>query len=510
MKPFVRNLRRDRTPRYNSVVHSVSGFNGIDAESEESSLSMDYCSYGYNLRFANGAMLNGFGFEYAKVPTRIPYRNGDTLFQLPDMQSITRTIYNMCLFRGGIATNGTINDRLIMACNDRRIHTLALSDGARGMIDVDIGQPRDIDFLDVIVNGQDRVLVAAPTRGLFLCDGTSLTPVAGAPRVSSPCKHYERIFATDGVDTLHFSALLNPLDWNVRPNGAGFIKFLGDGGRIIKIVSFKDYLLIFREHAIHRMLCHSNPHEFAVTRVFSTDQIIQAGSIAVADDRMFFVADTSLFSFDAFSARRIFSKVTALMVDTAEEVRGFFYKNKYYLSARFKQLDEGFVGYEILNFRGNNGLFYFDTASGETGMMRGVSIMGMTPVVYPNFSALFLNFGSYYRGYIGMLNDSGGFLEGGSQKLWRSPKTQFGRTNQIKILKRIYLTTLHDVDVTVYVDNEKKEFKVKGSPDVSLLPIKLAGKNIQIEFKTDDKVYDLHITNMVFEMDVGKRYNNAN
>ena len=87
--------------------------------------------------------------------------------------------------------------------------------------------------------------------GVYLVDPAATNiKVNNAPKITSMCVHYERIFATvqDNQNALWFCKEFDPTKWEIDGTGAGFIEMVDERGYLTKVISFLDYVYIFREY----------------------------------------------------------------------------------------------------------------------------------------------------------------------------------------------------------------------------------------------------------------------
>ena len=94
--------------------------------------------------------------------------------------------------------------------------------------------------------------------------------VLDAPKISSMALHYERLFATvDGEkNSVWFSDDLDPTNWSMSLDEAGFIELIDERGALLKVVSFLDYIYIFREYGISRLTAYGDQTSFSVSNLF--------------------------------------------------------------------------------------------------------------------------------------------------------------------------------------------------------------------------------------------------
>ena len=113
-------------------------------------------------------------------------------------------------------------------------------------------------------NGTDVIIFSKSGGGICIYDGVTATVVNDAPIITSMCVHNERLFVTTGgVDNaLWFSDDFDPTNWNVSLTEAGFIDMNDFRGDMKRVVSFGDYLYVFRTFGITRITAYSDQRLF--------------------------------------------------------------------------------------------------------------------------------------------------------------------------------------------------------------------------------------------------------
>ena len=93
------------------------------------------------------------------------------------------------------------------------------------------------------------MIVTSPTDEMLVYNGVDEAyRVAQAPKISSMTVHYERLFATSTGESnqIWFSKELDPINWDINLESAGFIEMNDERGALLKVMSFLDYVYVFR------------------------------------------------------------------------------------------------------------------------------------------------------------------------------------------------------------------------------------------------------------------------
>lgn len=501
MRPFLRAEQLPPRSRYN---YKINAFGSLDAENEHTSMSLGNGVYGFNISINNGILTNGNGINTAEVNLE---DGSNRVF--PDLGAYVTGIKKPYLYRRYDAVNSMRDDRIVIFGTDRYIYQTSVYSGQyQRLEDVPRVAAGEVCFCNYCLNGADVLLILSDKGGMHVYDGADVTYYSAAPKLRSVCMHYERLFGADAVNPsrLHFSNDLEPTDWTIAPDGAGYIDFMDEGGAIIKVISFKDYIYIFREHSIVRLAAYADPSDYTVSKVFSTGSFIKAESIVYEDGKVFFMADSFLYSFDGYNAVRVFSGITELIADTSN-TEACCFKNKLFIAAMLKTKDDsaGADEDQTNGTRYNNGFISIDLQTGGVSVFRGTSVKGFFPLIADRISELLVYFGNFRMGYFGKITDSGNLFGLPLTKVWESPESNLGSLDKIKALRRIYISSRYGLNIETAVDGQKRSSPIYGSDKSEKVALALVGDTAKLKLSTqNDKIC---VSSVTFEFDMIRRYN---
>lgn len=156
----------------------------------------------------------------------------------------------------------------------------------------DISVFRDGDTDGHIALFSDRVSFFYPTSKIRDLS-TEIGGTAGAT-------HHDRYFFVNG-DRLYYTAPLSLTDIENSekdPDGAGYIDLISGDGDFVAVVSFRERLYLFRERGLVRMRADGDPLNFrAEVFSFGCGEVV-AGSVVNCGDRIAFLTDRGLFTFN--------------------------------------------------------------------------------------------------------------------------------------------------------------------------------------------------------------------
>ncbi len=336
-------------------------------------------------------------------------------------------------------------------------------------------------------NGEDVIIFATEEDGAYLYDGSSVTPITDAPPISSACIHYERLFATtDGGKTLWFSDDFDPLNWSVSLTEAGFIDMSGYRGEALKVMSFLDYLYVFRTYGITRVSAYGDQTQFAVSDVFVSSGRIHRDSVTYCGDRILFMSNDGFYSFTGLTATKILGGLDGVVDYTYDGGKGQYYNGKAYFCVKAKN---GASVYECL--------LVYDVGSGDYYLVYGLNIADICLVAgREKYELLFLN---STGDYLYKIDESGALGDVPLLKMWQSKFCDFGIENQNKVLEEVSLSTLYDVTLTVSSGERTAVYAISGKPRRQSVKPRIRGDNFSVKIESEEADADISAMSLTFE-----------
>ena len=318
------------------------------------------------------------------------------------------------------------------------------------------------------------IILSSERDGMAVWDGKNPPyRVDTAPKISTMCVHYERLFATvDGEKSaVWFSDDLDPTNWDISLDEAGFIEIIDEKGALQKVLKFLDYVYIFRSYGISRLTAYAEQTEFSVVNLYVSSGKIYPETVAVCGDRIIFLAEDGLFSFDGLSTSRIAEGVFPLLegIDNSNASSAYF-NGCYFLACRADFGEEA--------GEGNNALLEYDVRKGRATLIKSEGISSLTVVSTESVNLLAMA----ARGLPAMLGESGSFLGEPLEKYWRTPQIDFSAPYAVKVLRTVSLCTDADIQINAVSDMGGKRVSVKGGGGVKRAAFNLKGRSFYLEF----------------------------
>lgn len=409
-------------PRYRK---RIGAFRGTDCKHDESVIDFSVAARCYNFDTSSGSLRGGYGIEaHARVPD-------------------TATRYFVYKYyseeAGGYVEQYVYQESsgILWFYDSFQDRTRPLSGFAYSAADA----------VNYRLDSKDVLLISSAGRGLITWDGRYITEHA-TPMISSMALHYERLFITSPTEPtkVFFSDDLDPTNWNFGANEGGFIELLDERGELNKVVSFANYLYIFREHGISRVSASGSQNEFSVSNLFVSTGRIYPESIAKCGGVILFAASDGLYRFDGYECAKILTNLDGLIAGAPRA--SAFFDGKYYLSCTMN-FDDGYtVGCEA-GEHASNGLLVYDIATGEYAVSRGLDIEFMNVCTFCGEDFLMARDGTHS----GVIARCGKRFDAPLEKRWESPISDLGASDKTKVVREVYVDT--DADCTLGIRGKK-------------------------------------------------------
>lgn len=488
-----------------NVKLKVSNFaGGVNTEIDENSLPMKYAKLSYNYRLSNGALKTGIGFNTLKF---LNSNSGSEEHSLTFIEAPTE-INKVWLFPFYNTSTKEKEHLLLISGDNKMYYSHIISDHE---FIYEINNP--VSFTSVPnaiyynLNGEDVMLITSATDGMLVFHPQIINPLlTDAPKITSMCRHYERIFAIEeGKRTkLVFSANLDPTNWNVDIDEAGHIDLADERGALEKVVSFNDYVYIFKEYGISRLSAYGDQTEFSISNLFVSSGKIYGNSVCLCGDRIMFLSKDGIYAFNGYSTSKLSLNIESLFSGMDNEnCASAYFNGKYYLALKLNFNDDKAVGCE--NFEGgcvNNALLEIDLKTGDIEIVRGVDIKSLCAIEYERVSKLVAAFNGEHKNKLAELTLDGNIFDNPLKKSWLSSFTNLGYPNKTKKIKCVNLIAKKPCTFKLKTDKEERCYQVEGSNKTTTILTNLPGEMFQFEFESEH--CEAEISNVEIEISISK------
>jgi len=457
--------------------------NGVNTNLDEELLPIKTATNTYNFNFNNGALKTGLGIKDCEFSYTLEDRNLKKQFEYPNKDILAAwefTRYNIPAKR--------YESILLIYCSDNYIYQGYLYLTNPYFIQMPLLKFSSIPKVETYyIDGKDSVIFSTIEDGVYIWNPT-IDPykVETAPQITSMCFHYERLFATVSGEkrTIWFSDDLDPTNWNVSLNEGGFINLIDERGTSNKIISFDDYLYVFREFGINRITAYATQEDFSVTELFTSSSRVYANTVMVCGDRIMFLANDGIYMFNGVTTTKLSLNLENLLNNNYNDYAvSAYFNGKYYLACNMTFPDDEKIGCENFENYKNNCLLEIDLKTYELNILRGVDIRFLNTINNVFESSLLACFNNGSNIVMGQVDNFAGSVMGEpTVKVWQSPRTSFSYPFKEKLLKSLTLTSKYDLKIEVDFDGRKKVFSIKGKEKPQSIYPRMKGCQMKIKF----------------------------
>lgn len=456
-------IKKPRTSNFK--IRLTSFENGLNLRKNENLTPLNTAVNLYNFDHTSGALTEGLGMSDL-VDVLYGAKASATKTNLESKSVINAYYSKKCDLE--TLTN---KDKLALLFNDLTMAYIPLNESE--VVNQNMLKPlNDFVFTSVPqsvnyrLNSEDVTIFTSLTDNMTVWPTTSgVYKVLDAPKIASSCIHYERMFATiDGEQTsVWFSDDLDPTNWSISLNDAGFIDMPDERGPSKKVLSFNDYVYVFRDYGIAKISAYSDQTTFNVSQLFVSSGKILPNTVVLCGDIIMFMATDGLYKFDGINCNKILENINPGFINKDNtNATAVFFENKYYLACNFAFKDslQGESGAV------NNCLIEVDLNTMRVNFLRGVDIKSLSAVNSSFFRGVIACAKKYGESKfkLGVVNHSGKIFGSATTKLWESPLTDLGYNQYSKTLREIILFSASDI--SFIVENELgqlKSFNINGS-----------------------------------------------
>ncbi|UKI51778.1 MAG: hypothetical protein L6V79_06330 [Clostridium sp.] len=284
-------------------------FRGVSTTKDEAISSPTSSPMSYNFTYEKGVLQGKYGISAATFPSDVTPAFRHAVASLPE-GVVPMSLH---LFRKFDAATNKRDDRLIVRTTDNEYYetsVFTVGDTFRKIVNL-AAAGKDCSAC-YRYNGKDLFLASSERGFFYTYDGTTLKKIENAPKMTSMCVHAERIFATVSGEQnkVWFSADFNPENWKVSGNGAGYIDFDDEGGKVIKVVKFLNYVYVFRDFGVERLTAFGAQTDFSVSKIYTASARIYPDTIVPLGDRIVFLTEEGLKCLDGYNVQNIFADLS--------------------------------------------------------------------------------------------------------------------------------------------------------------------------------------------------------
>lgn len=386
-------------------------------------------------------------------------------------------------------------DKIIFASEDFKIYYINLYSETKQLCILPTVQfTSSPEALRYRLNGEDVIIFTSETDNMVVWDGTN-TPyeVLDTPHISSMAVHFERLFATvDGEkNSVWFSDELDPTEWSISLDEAGFIELVDERGALQKVVSFNDYVYIFREYGISRLTAYGDQTQFSCSNLYVSSGKINPKSVCVCGDKILFLSSDGLYKFDGVDTVKILENISpGFEGQDNQNAVSCFFESSYFLACNFN---------ESTNKKTLNTILEIDTENYTLkNILKGLEVKYITCINSSVLNGVIAVAKNPEKNAfsVGKIVKNGLFFEKISKKVWKSQIANVGDSFCKKQLRNVSLFSKTPIVLKVFADEKQHEICFSGC-GFQTKKCLISGNNFQFELECTATSPD--IKNLKFE-----------
>jgi len=254
----------------------------------------------------------------------------------------------------------------------------------------------------------------------------------------------------------------------------------------LELVSFLNYLYVFREFGIFRLTAYGEQNEFMLKKGFTDTGRIVKSSIEVCGDKIIFYAEDGLFAFDGYVVSRIAGEMPK--VSRKHIMSGAYLDGCYYLACCIWEDSEE-----------NNAIVRYNLRDKSLSVLYGYSVRTLKSVRVHNGAQVLCVFalGDDIT-KLGMMSESGKVMNVPTQKRYISP---YGTLNSsaLKTVRSVSLLTTSALTLRVILDGKQYDYQVRGSETMQTVAVEKCGGRIGFELICDSA--EAYVTPLIVSLD---------
>lgn len=454
---------------------------GINYDDEKTINGEGACN-GYNFNYFNGALTQGLGVKKFTIQT-----SGTVANEKEFDYSKPLEFYSF----SSLSKKETI--MLVLDASTytlKRCYLKALSEEGYTSITQFAVRPITINYTYNYVN---YLLFSAEGKFCVFDDSYNITTynVSTENRIYDVVSHAGFVFVVKNTDikrVVYYCNDLNPHNITANLSQMKTITIPSELGNIVKLVSYDDYLYIFCEYGIYRLVNYTGKKQITLEPVFNGTKIILRNTIVQAGTSLVFMSQDGVYTLNGLKVKKLDLKINRLFKTLTNEGAKAVYINGYYYVACAMEFGDGFnIGAQGNNYYPNDTVLCVDLDNERVLVNRGIVLHDLSMLMgYKTNLVLCV---SYKLGTssIRELNFTGEYAtDHPVKKMWQTYYKDASLPSKTKICKKLFIKTATNITVKVGYDDKFKTIKVSGKTTLQEIPVNVKGKkfNLTIECET--------------------------
>ena len=432
----------------------------------------------YNLITENGALKTGYGFTELKMPQSTTDLDNEVIISISGNE--VKSIWRMKWYD----YSDDVNNYYLFYYND---DGFICYDNLFNVRYATFEIPNNFTSIPYAINyrvgADDLLLFFGEGDDMMVLSWAGLDEVENVPVIKSCCAHYGKLFAiTAAVDSqLVYTEDVDITAWTDEKTKE--LDFADERGCLNKIISFDDYIYVFRDYGVTQLSIYGSNEDFSINHMYLSDSYIYPNTIAQSGDNVYFLERNALKVFNGSTVKEVELECKNL-ISSCRQSNAFAtcFEGKYYLACKCDFNDGENVGCE--GYSGgyvNNTLIIYDIEKEHVEIVRGVDINQVLALNNPYKSKLIACFNNQYKGKIGQLTTDGKLFGTLLPSLWQSTKTDLGVHGRKKRIKYFTIKSSGDAVVTIESENAVKQFSVSGQNNIQKIRTNIVGNEFDVK-----------------------------
>lgn len=490
------------------TVYRVDEFSGLNLMSDPNTLPLSFARNAYNVSFENGMLSSGYGIRSGGF-------NGMGIMAIRSIITLNPKKIWSWKVRG---EDGNAADKLLILCGDpsgarkNRVYAVDLEQAKNIYAGLTLEDGEDAIGMRFTFNGENTFVLYKSTGGGCIVKNGYYEEFANTPSLISICSHYTRVFGIESgvnVNRIVFSAPENPTNFNVSSTEGGYVGVGNEEWGMLKVVkSFKDYVYIFSQRGIYRLTAYADQSSFKLTPVTSFCGNLRENTVTDCGDRIVFLTDEAMYSFDGFGTQRLIADNFNMITDSSAAVTAWD-GEKLFVACAIKR-DDLVMGEEYNEECLNNAVLIVDPKRNSAEVMRGPDVEYFYFLEYKGVEKLMtaMRRRANTLGY--MEKGLGSFIGQELKKRWATSKTDFLEPGMNKRLRRVTFRSKYDVKLKLVLDGSDYVYQIKGSDAWQSVYVNMIFDEMSLEFLVDVSPgalsSNIEINGFRLEVEFSRRY----
>jgi len=460
---YKNSLISPKNIKYETVIYDFIENSDCDNLIEKSNREKSILNI--NFDNSNNVLKSSYG-EQDFVCTNSQDGNGEVFPKVGTLSGLKNVKY----FVKTDSTSNTAKKKIIVETNNSIVYYSNLNDGMATLYElIKLDENCTSKFFDYYYDLENLLLISTfldDVGKFYIYDGSAIVQsFENAPHIFDICAHNNTLFLSieDGLrNKIYYIDDLNPA--NIVSNYKN-MKSIGlpiNKGKIMKLLSFDDYLYVICEYGIIKIISYKNQEDLYIEEVYSGTARIIEDTIVKGGDNIIFADTNAIYLFNGTNVEKQELGINNLFEGVNKwRSCACFNEGKYYLSTKLNYTDETIETYDESK---NNSLIVFNIDSRKVEVCCGISICKIATYQDESQSRVAILSGPLMSYKLKTLCKSGIYNgDNIAKKIFKTQYKDLNKPNNLKIIRSINIKTHEDIILNLICDDETYQYNLSGS-----------------------------------------------